>query len=454
MSSTRGRARGPRKNTRKQRYHIPTISDWTAASYDRELPNIPHLSELGQEVKQLHDDPLLNDVMHPFTTNALPSSNGSTLTSSSSSLNPNSLSSSNRFNAGSSSATGDVIQSPPCDVTQSQWVLVDSPNNEDNNTATTIASISSIAIELENSLGTAKPFIEDDIMDFREPENRSYEDMMKNINEYYYPATSVHELMDRITDQKIEKFVDMLRYLRIDYIRLRMRPRCEDGCYLNVEKAKSFTKRVVTHYARSQDHNLPPEQIALQCIDKALFNILLKRRLVIIHNNTEAQTGRAVQARESLDPSKIGPVMCFNPLYLILNLHIDQLIYVGKACLNKMSNRKVSLLEKLASFWKSSNCFDRKRMFDTIAHTLKFTTIISGLSVEDRAVSAQVLRKTKGCDYVNDHLTFSVLLTNPRPKDYYLLMAPLPERPKKESRDRYISSISAPTNRDNTPTVS
>jgi hypothetical protein len=88
MSSTRGRARGPRKKTRKQRYHIPTISDWTAASYDRELPKIPHLSELGQEVKQLHDDPLLNDVMHPFTTNALPSSNGSTVTSSRSSHNP------------------------------------------------------------------------------------------------------------------------------------------------------------------------------------------------------------------------------------------------------------------------------------------------------------------------------------------------------------------------------
>ena len=253
---------------------------------------------------------------------------------------------------------------------------------------------------------------------------------------YYEPATTVKELEHRLQDLGNMHCVGLLRYLRIDWIRLRMRPKMANGCYLNVERASSFIGRLISHFGKI-DHPV------VRCIDKAWYVIKYLKGNVYLHCNTPAQTGRAVKPKEeALKIGELGSVEYFNPLYLLQHLTIDQLIYVGRMCLESkdMTNRKVKLLDRLGVLWKKGDKVARRMIHDSVGQAFTYLTIKSPLSVMFRAVSSQVLRHTKGSTQATDNLSFSVFITNPKPWDVYLLCGPLPERRNMESRVQHLES--------------
>jgi hypothetical protein len=399
------------KKKKRERYYIPKNSDWSENAYVRDLKVVPDAQDVGRRQAAILRDPLIKGVMYPLTREPIqktpqrdPPIKGV--------MYP---------------LTREPIQqATPEPKPELEW------------------EIGSVSKLLEESVSVHSSTISNDIKKFMAPDTNSF-DVLYNEDDddsYYYPAKNVSQLKERLRDLHNLVILDMLYFMGINWIRLKQRPVGRDGQYRKPESATSFTYRLIKYF------NSMESQV-LKYLDQAWYMIIYHRRSVMVHEDKDAQTGKAVQARLSRKAATLGPVRYFNPLFMFQNMSIDQLIYVATNCLEgTFSRRKVSLLSALSLYWKGSNDAQKKNLFDFVAESLKSLTIQSPLSVHFRAVSSQVLRQTKGSTRVTDHLSFSVLLTNPKPYHIYLLCGPLPPRLDRETREmqlRYVPMVKEAT---------
>ena len=426
----------------KKKYLIPQNTNWSEAAYKRDLDYIPERNELKQKSQVPNRDPLFREVMYPL----LRPDTIETQTGSKSQRSSESQSHLPSTSATQGSRLTSSNQPIPADsfTNAADRLAVDiADDNYDSIAPASFTSIASVAVELHRILSSSE--VQDELfadlkeylapeVDFTKDPGAHYDKL--DDSDCYEPAWDIEELRSRIQEIDNLDCVSLLRYLRIDWIRLRMRPKLPNGCYLNVERAATFVKRLIDYYG---DH----EHLVLKCIDQGWFVIKYLRNDVYKHQNTPAQTGRAVHAKEiAVETGDRGTVEYFNPLFLLQHLMIDQLLYVGNYCLNKKDTvkRKVKLLERLGILWKKGNKEQRKVIFDSIGQAFTYMTIKSPLSVMFRLISSQVLRNTKGTNHVTDHLSFSVLIADPKPWDIFMLCGPLPKRLDQETRVKHLES--------------
>ena len=434
VDSTNDHPLNEKKNGKKiLKYWNPQNSNWSESAYQRDLDVIPNRQDLPTLMSHnqgVYKNPLLKEAMYPMTQSVPHYHSQSDVqddahaSDSLTSHNQGMKLSSRKLNNKHDEATGSSLMS----------------HNQGVGTQITFASFAahwnSVPKEVIDGLNTElKNYLPP------KPDSNLVDDWYgDNVDEgsYYYPATDISELNERISLSDKHNCLAIVRYLRIDWIRLAMRPIHRDGGYGNIDTASTFLEKLISYFERiDRNHSI------LKFIDQAWFVITYIRRNVYIHENTPAQTGKAVTVAKTVssDSTKLGSVDYFNPLFLLLQLTIDQQIYIGKMVLPEklMTNRKAKLLDRLAQCWKISSQAKRKEFFDTVGRALQYLTILSPLSVLHRAVSAQALRRIKGSKFITDTIAFAVFLTDFK-CGVFILCAPLPERLDPETRVKHLES--------------
>jgi hypothetical protein len=278
--------------------------------------------------------------------------------------------------------------------------------------------------------------IENDLADYISDAPLTSDDY-ENDTLCFNAATSIEDIYSVLKETTNLQCVEMLRYLRWEETRLRLRETIRTGGLTNAPTAISFVKKLVKNY---NDINHPVFKI----IDKGLFIIRNLRSQVYIHPNHVPVTGRAAEAADSLDPRSIGPVEYDNYLFLVKNLTCDQINYVAKKLDPKATNRKTNNIVLLAALWKQAVVKRKdeliKHMISLIEDCFKFMTITAPTSTHFRAVSSQVLYQTKQSATIANHLSFRVLLTKAHPWHYYVLCGPIPGRLSLEDRNYHLKN--------------
>ena len=401
----------PKKQKKKKlKYYNPGKSSWTESSYHRDyetIPDIESIESLNHKGKDSHTNPLLKETMYPII--GFPS-NSSLMSSNQSSSNRTTPSMETSVNSTlMSSNQSRAIERSAYEARASETLEVDvgSQTHYDSSDAKSY-SLASIQSYIEDIDSEVKTLVAKDIQKYLPPNSNFIGDWYADDNyedgDYYFKFTSLDELRERIRDSDKLDALAMLRYLRIDWLRLKMRP--EGG---NVDTSKTFMQKMIDYFA-------DVEHPVLHYLDQAWFILTYVKRNVYIHANTIPQTGKVAQVEKAVSrkPQKYGSVDYYNPLYLLSHLTIDQLIYIGKMLLpnDLMTKRKAKLLHLLVLLWKNGNQDKRKEIFETIGLALTYLTIQSPLHVKNRAVSAQVLRRTKGSVYITDNISFKAYLAH------------------------------------------
>ena len=228
------------------KYCIPKNSNWTEAAYHRDINQIVDRQELNQRTHTMDKDPLFREVMYPLiglAANDGPNSQSHTTsrsTSQSKGTQRSWLTSGNQpIPAESFVSSADRLAVDIADEPHDSIPIAQAP------------SIRTVADELTAAVSSKEmqKIIADDLTD-----NTASFDNFKldpdtwedegDEEVYYEPATTVKELEHRLQDLGNMHCVGLLRYLRIDWIRLRMRPKMANGCYLNVERASFFYRSI------------------------------------------------------------------------------------------------------------------------------------------------------------------------------------------------------------------
>ena len=109
----------------------------------------------------------------------------------------------------------------------------------------------------------------------------------------------------------------------------------------------------------------------LQRIDEAIYVKYVGLDSQVSIRETRQVTGRAVEATNSLDPTKSG-VEYYNPIFVFKNMTVDQLKAVAEAVGIPCSKRKVALMEKLIQGWIYGQGLYRKKIFEEVEKSVQF----------------------------------------------------------------------------------
>lgn len=265
--------------------------------------------------------------------------------------------------------------------------------------------------------------------------------------EGFYRAESIEVLNQRLIEDYSES--DCKSTLQIfgwDINRLKLRERIPGRKKpMPAPKAKTYLKEIVgvaTAMGKTmQDH-------ILMRIDEALYMVKHHRDCIYIHDTPQV-TGKAVEAEESLDPTK-SALVYDNPLFLFKNMTVDQLQCVADLIQLECAGRKVELLSKLCRYWAQAADLKRKELFVAVGAAFTFLKIKAPVTPRYRAVSSQVLYMVKGSEKVSNNLIFKVLLTTIRNDEgIFILCAPMPRQrmgveKTKRSQISHVVPVQAP----------
>lgn len=240
-----------------------------------------------------------------------------------------------------------------------------------------------------------------------------------NDSDYYVKTKTIPRLLKKISDFSENDCKEVLVILNWDEARLKRRPYVDLGkkkkSRMNAPTAKAFLTTIIDILGRMKKTMDSPE---LQRIDEAVFIRDVGFDNLICVPETRQVTGRAIETS----------LRYHNPIFVFMNMLVDQLLAVKQALQIKCSNRKVQLLERLIQEWVFGDQPFRKRVFEEVDRVLSYIRIHAPVTPEQRVVSAQVLHRVKGGDgKISGHLTFKVMLTTLREDLHvYLLCAALP----------------------------
>ena len=258
--------------------------------------------------------------------------------------------------------------------------------------------------------------------------------------EYYRRAKNIQRLLKRVSRLEEEGCRAVLSLLNWNEARLKQREVVNHKKRLSkAPTANNFLTDIV-HYLGRIGKTMKSAE--LQRIDEAIYVRYVGLDSQVSIRETRQVTGRAVEATNSLDPTKSG-VEYYNPIFVFKNMTVDQLKAVAEAVGIPCSKRKVALMEKLIQGWIYGQGLYRKKIFEEVERVFNFVKILAPVTPEQRMVTSQVLYRVKGANgKVSNHLTFKVLMTTLR-KDLnvYLLCTALPNQRMKPIVPRNDTSL-------------
>ena len=239
-----------------------------------------------------------------------------------------------------------------------------------------------------------------------------------------------NSLLMWIRELKIGHARMILEYLGLEADRLKQRQRARNGKLTPCPKAESYLKSIV------ERANGPSDKM-FKDIKKYVLAVLDERDIgpAICSNPFPAQTGKAVEASNSLGYS---PFLVPSPLYLILNLRVDELKWIVGCFFEKGSfgMRKTQMISQLSYLWVHTQDQSMKqKIYDTIGHALAHFHIVTPNPCHYRLASCHILYKCKGSTKdtpPNDEAKFMLMIGHVIPFELYLIAAPQESRSGKE----------------------
>ena len=204
----------------------------------------------------------------------------------------------------------------------------------------------------------------------------------------YQKSKTIPRLLKRIDETEENHCRDALRLLNWDEYRLKQRrvgfvERVK--VVKNVASAKRFLNQVVSIY-RKKGKTMKSSD--LKRIEEAVYISPLLGESIYIPPTTQV-TGRAVEAQNTLDPTK-SSVEYFNPIFLFRNM-LDLADALELVC----PNRKIDLIDRLSRAWICGEHVDRARIGKELERILGFISISAPVTPEHIVLTSQVLFRVK-----------------------------------------------------------